>query len=354
MGNIDKKILLLIGIMGLVIVVLLVIVTVLMVNLKKARKNNRIRRKDDAAELNLPENLPPQNVNAGMPAEHESEQTKGDETELTIRPQYNDDIENYVIKTAEGLGLHIGKIHSMGRRESQQDSFAYSDVENEAVIREKGILLIVADGMGGLANGAEVSSLIAVSMLQYFDHFMKGDNMAEELRNMVLYANDEVNKYLGEEQLGKCGSTLVATLIKDHQIYWISVGDSSIFLCHDNHIERINPLHNYAQDLKEMVLRGEITEEEAAAHPKRAALTSFIGAGTITHISQNEEPIMFSSGDRLILASDGIFGTVSMEEMEEMMRYDVEEAALKLKYLIESKNKRKQDNYTAIIMEEHY
>lgn len=354
MDSIDKKILLLIGSMGVIIVVLLVLVVVLMINLKKTRKNNRICHKDDTVETDMPENMPQQNVSVGITAEPETEQIKGEEAELTVRPQYNDDIENYVIKTAEGLGLHIGKIHSMGRRDNQQDSFAYSDVENEAVIKEKGILLIVADGMGGLANGAEVSSLIAVSMLQYFDHFMKGDNMAEELKNMVLYANDEVNKYLGEEQLGKCGSTLVATLVKNHQIYWISVGDSSIFLCHDSHIERINPLHNYAQDLKEMVLRGEISEEEAATHPKRATLTSFIGAGTITHISQNEEPIMLSSGDRLILASDGVFGTVSTEEMEDMMHYDVEEAALKLKYLIESKNKRKQDNYTAIIMEENF
>ncbi len=345
----DKRILLIIGIMGLLLVILLVIVTILMINLNKVRKNNKLRQKNTAMP-EVTETPQEQNINI----QFESIPTNDDETELTIRPQYNDDIENYVVKTADGLGLHIGKIHSIGRRESQQDSFAYSDVENEAIINEKGVLLIVADGMGGLANGAEVSSLTAVSMLQYFDHYMKSDNVAEELRNMVLYANNEVNKYLGEEQLGKCGSTLVATLVKDHQIYWISVGDSSIFLCHDKHIERINPLHNYAEDLKEMVLRGEISEEEAATHPKRAALTSYIGAGTISHISQNEEPIMFMPGDRLILASDGIFGTASIEEMEDMMRYDVEEAALKLKYLIESKNKRNQDNYTAIIMEENY
>lgn len=345
----DKRILLIIGIMGLLLVILLVIVTILMINLNKVRKNNKLRQ-ENTAMPEVTEIPQEQNINI----QSESVSTNGGETELTIRPQYNDDIENYVVKTVDGLGLHIGKIHSIGRRESQQDSFAYSDVENEAIIKEKGVLLIVADGMGGLANGAEVSSLTAVSMLQYFDHYMKSDNVAEELRNMVMYANNEVNKYLGEEQIGKCGSTLVATLIKNHQIYWISVGDSSIFLCRDNHIERINPLHNYAEDLKEMVLRGEISEEEAATHPKRAALTSYIGAGTISHISQNEEPIMLMPGDRLILASDGIFGTASIEEMEDMMRYDVEEAALKLKYLIESKNKRNQDNYTAIIIEEDY
>ena len=346
----DKRLLLVIGIMGLLLIVLFIIVAFLMIHLYKARKKNKFDLSNAMTQA-VPENRLEKNVN--IPSE--TMQNNTDDAELTIRPQYNDDIENYKVKTAMGLGLHIGKIHAIGRRESQQDSFAYSDVENEEIIREKGVLLVVADGMGGLTNGAEVSSLTAVSMLQYFDHYMKSDNnVAEELRNMVMYANNEVNNFLGEEQLGKSGSTLVATLIKNHEIYWISVGDSSIFLRHDKRIERINPLHNYAEDLKEMVLRGEISEEEAATHPKRAALTSFIGAGTLNHISQNEEPIMFMPGDRLILASDGVFGTASIEEMEDMMHYDVEEAALKLKYLIESKNKRNQDNYTAIIIEENY
>lgn len=51
--------------------------------------------------------------------------------------------------------------------------------------------------------------------------------------------------------------------------------------------------------------------------------------------------------------SDGV-ETVSEEELKQVLCYDVEEAAVKLRYLIESKNKRNQDNFTAMILEDNY
>lgn len=279
---------------------------------------------------------------------------KAEDTERTMKPQQRENIEQYTLKTAAASTLRIGKIHAIGKRKNQQDTFAYSELEAEDIVKEKGILLIVADGMGGLSNGADVSALVAVSMLQYFDSRATMEDPAQELYQMVQLANDEVNRFLGEEGIGQSGSTVVAVLIREHQVYWISVGDSSIFLFHDNKMERLNALHNYGEELKEMVARGEMTEEEAKAQPQKSALTSYIGAGDLKYISQNSEPLLLASGDRLMLASDGIYGTASEQELEDMMSYDVEEAALKLRYLIESKNKRHQDNFTAIIVEDNY
>ncbi|MCM1537740.1 MAG: protein phosphatase 2C domain-containing protein [bacterium] len=272
---------------------------------------------------------------------------------ITRAPHYHDDIEHYMVKTAPELTVRIGKIHSVGRRANQQDTFAYSDVEDQRTVSEKGILLIVADGMGGLAQGAEVSSIVAVEMLRYFDESGGSENPAELLREALLHANQKVNEFLGEEMLGKSGSTVVAALLKEHGVYWISVGDSSIFYYHDNRLTRLNVLHNYALELQEMVERGEITREEADASRDRNALISYIGAGEIARIDQNEEPVVLSAGDRLMLATDGIYGTASMAELEAVMHYDVEEAALKLRYLIDVKGKKNQDNFTAIIAEDH-
>ena len=100
----------------------------------------------------------------------------------------------------------------------------------------------------------------------------------------------------------------------------------------------------------EMVSEGVISMEQAMSHPDRAALTSFIGAGEIKYVDRNLEPLILEKEDRLLLTSDGL-DTVSKEELEQMMHYDAAEAALKLKYLISEKNRRNQDNYTAIIIE---
>lgn len=269
--------------------------------------------------------------------------------ELTRMPSYQVDINQFEIKTSSNSFIKLGKIHEVGRRKNQQDTLAYSEITDES-LTSKGALFIVADGMGGLSDGAEISSMLAVRMLQFFDHNEFQSNPADKLYEAVMYANEEVNKHLGPEGIGKSGSTLVTAYIKDNAVYWLSVGDSNIYLYHNNSSVRLNELHTYERELMNDVAEGRISLKQAKRHPERAALTSFIGAGEIKYIDRNVEPLILESEDRLVLSSDGM-NTVTQEEFEQMMHYDVAEASLKLKYLITEKNKRNQDNYTAILIE---
>lgn len=270
-------------------------------------------------------------------------------------PRYSDGIENYMIETFKGSSIRIGKVHAIGKRENQQDSFAYSDVANQETVEEKGMFLLVADGMGGMSNGAEVSTTVAIESLRYFDTHDLTQDMPGYLEDMAEYVNDQVNEFLGRDGIGRSGSTLVAMHIKDHMVHWLSIGDSCIYLYRNqtNELTRLNILHNYGTQLNEMLMNGEMTLEEVMAEPNKHALTSYIGAGNIALIDQNYEPLELESGDRIVLMSDGI-ETVSEEELCGILRYDVEEAALKLRYLIEQINKKNQDNFTAMIIEDNY
>lgn len=275
------------------------------------------------------------------------------EDSLTRPPHFRDGIENYVVDTYKESSVRIGKVHAVGKRENQQDSFAYSDVADKKTVEEKGILLLVADGMGGMENGAGVSATVAVEALRYFDTCVPDDDIPVYLNDMAQYINGRVNEFLGAGGIGRSGSTLVAMHIKDHMAHWISIGDSCIYLYRKNVLTRLNTLHNYGTQLNEKLQRGEMTLEEVMAEPNKHALTSYIGAGEIALIDQNSEPLTLRSGDRVILMSDGI-ETVSEEELCQILRYDVGEAALRLRYLIEQINKKNQDNFTAIIAEDNY
>ncbi len=271
----------------------------------------------------------------------------------TTAPRFSEDIENYLVRTAGTI--RIGKLHGVGKRENQQDSLAYSDPDDLDKIDDKGFLAIVGDGMGGLSNGAEISQMVVASMLEYFDRHVTGETDPKDaLLDMVEYANRQVCDHIGEDRLGTSGSTVVAALWRDHRIHWISVGDSSIFLLQNGIFTRLNDLHNFGAELDELAALGQITEEEARTDRQRAALTSYMGMGPLKHISQSAEPIELRNGDRLILASDGIYSAVSSAEIQDLLRYDVEVAAMKLRFLIEEKGKRNQDNYTAMIIEDHY
>lgn len=262
--------------------------------------------------------------------------------------------ENDTIKIADSDGecpVVVASIHDVGRRSMQQDSFGLSDTEDAGLIRSKGILAVVADGMGGLEDGERMSQIVVVNMLQGFDEAdprIPGDAL---LSSLVDRANDAVNQDLGEEMIGKCGSTVVAVIIRENRLFWISVGDSHIYVYRSGKLVKLNHDHNYGAQLDESVARGEISMEEALSDKQRAALTSFIGIGDLELVDQNVNPIGLEEGDRVLLMSDGIYGTVSFERLQEILSQPLRQACLLIDKEIHEKNKRNQDNYTCVILE---
>ena len=248
-------------------------------------------------------------------------------------------------------GIYVGKAHNIGRRDSQQDSFGMSrDVQGMST-KGKGILAIVADGMGGTENGDQVSVLAAMTMLQNFDR-MEGSVPGEKrLLTLLNQANTEVNKMLLTANGKKGGSTLVSVLIQDAKLYWLTVGDSRLCLYRKNTLIQINREQVYGIELDEKAARGEISMYAAANDPQRKALTSYIGMEKITKIDRNIRPLQMEDRDRLILMSDGVFGTLTDEEIAAAMQLPVTNSGEAIDQMIQKKNRREQDNYTVLILE---
>lgn len=256
-----------------------------------------------------------------------------------------------VIDSAKGCPVRIARIHGQGRRSSQQDSFGFSDTVNMASIREKGLFAVVADGMGGLEDGDRMSSMVVVSMLEGFDKSSGMDDPSSLLLKLLDDANDAVNDDLGAEKTGQCGSTVVSVIIRNRMLYYLSVGDSHIYLYRRGVLKQINRDHNYAAQLDEMARNGEISLDEAALDPQRAALTSFIGMGDIELVDRNEQPIPLEIGDRILLMSDGIYGTIHDEGIAYAMEEPLIRACYRINEMIYDEDKPNQDNFTCAILE---
>ena len=253
---------------------------------------------------------------------------------------------------AEGpCTVRIGNAHHIGARESQQDAFGISDIGNQALCRQKGVFAVVADGMGGLSNGALVSTTVTKSLLGSFNGRAFRDDPATELLYMLGRANDEVNAVLGHAGPGKSGSTVVAALIQDRRLYWLSVGDSRVSLVRGGAIFQLNREHTYGSELDEKAAMGELSFEAAKSDPQRNAVTSYLGIGRLEKIDRNIRPLQLLKGDRLLLMTDGVFGTLTDEEILSAMAFAPHESAERLQQLILHKNKPKQDNFTAIVLE---
>ncbi|MDR1668648.1 MAG: protein phosphatase 2C domain-containing protein [Oscillospiraceae bacterium] len=252
------------------------------------------------------------------------------------------------LRNAEPGGIRAVNLQGLGGRENQQDSFGVTDVKDS----QYGVFAVVADGMGGGADGAEVSGLVVSHMLEAFRSGAETTEPPALLLRMVSEAQSKARSFISQRGDAVSGSTLVAAVVKSGELYFVSVGDSRICLLRGGAAVQLNREHIFASELDEKAARGVITLEAARNDPQRASLTSFIGTRDRLQTDGNANPIQLVPGDRLLLMTDGVFGTVTERELTEAATLpNVYEAAAEIERVIIAKRKPNQDNFTAVILE---
>lgn len=236
-------------------------------------------------------------------------------------------------------------IHGIGAREDQQDSYSLSDLSDQG----QGIMAVVADGMGGLSNGSLVSGLLARSFKERHRTYSPSTPADEMLLECALYANAEVNQALiGAE---RSGSTLVSVIIKDSKLHFLTVGDSHLYLYRSGALILLNREHIYREELAVKALNRTAPLASVKGDRQSKALTSYFGIGNIPHIDRSCGGIKLMHGDRLLLCTDGVYGTLSEDQLNSSLSLPLKEAAAEIEECIKLADSPYQDNYTALILE---
>lgn len=238
----------------------------------------------------------------------------------------------------------VEKLHEQGARKSQQDSFFVSPAE---MIPGHGLLAVVADGMGGLSGGDQVSQTAVTAVMEGF--YAAQGTPEQVLLALLAQANRAVNDLLGPDGLRTGGSTLVAGLIRDGNFYSLSVGDSRICLYRGGALWQLNREHIFRDELYLRAVNGEMALSEAVGHPQASGLTSFLGMGELKYVDLPARPIRVRTGDLFLLMSDGIYNALGDEELTAALDREVG-AADALREAIQAKGYSNQDNYTAVLL----
>lgn len=238
----------------------------------------------------------------------------------------------------------IASLCCIGRRPDQQDCYGISE---EALAPERGRLLLVADGMGGLNHGGEISRLLVEAMLEGYEKRPMEESPAAFLMELLGEANRKVNAFLQGKEQG--GSTLLATLIRGQELTFLSVGDSRIYLCRGGALIPLTREHNLRRKLHMLLLNGLMTPDSIENSNQKRALTSYIGMGELSEVDVNLTPITLLPGDTVLLMTDGVFGTLSEAEIARTLEGSVEEAAHHLEEQVLANQREVQDNFTAVL-----
>ena len=249
----------------------------------------------------------------------------------------------------EQLTIRIDNLQQQGKRKEQQDSFCVSDIGDKKAISEKGFMAVVADGMGGLEGGKLISNLVTDT---FNDSYKNQFNFepASFLYHTAENAEIAVENYMKQTGING-GSTLVAVIVKDYQMNYVSVGDSHIYLLRNNILTLINKEHSFGALLKEKADRGEIDPREPYVNPKRNSLTAYIGMGSFKIVDRNEHPIILKAGDKILLCSDGVYNALGDDALIAALAGDASTAAKRIQSDILAQDIPTQDNFTAVIIE---
>ena len=176
-----------------------------------------------------------------------------------------------------------------------------------------GHLLVVCDGMGGHALGREASQLALSTISRILQSAPSTAAPGPILVRAIAEAGRAVYRLGGQgPSPSRPGSTCVAVLVHGASADVAHVGDSRAFLVRRGQAWQLTKDHSVVQ---EMLNRGLLTAEQAAAHPDANKITRALGMKPETEVELRDPPIPCVGEDVFALATDGLCDLVRADEI---------------------------------------
>ena len=192
-----------------------------------------------------------------------------------------------------------------GARPRQEDAFGTLQIEAAGDGEASSLLMVLADGMGGAAGGAEASQAVVDVFVREFPK-VRG-RTGYRLRKCLGAATASLRDHETVNPRFKgMGSTVVAALYDGHDLDWLSVGDSPMWLFTGGTLERLNANHSIRSVLGGLVRTGKLSLEDARSDWKRNMFRSVVGGRAPEFVDCGSRSHRFQKGEYLLIASDGV------------------------------------------------
>jgi serine/threonine protein phosphatase PrpC len=251
---------------------------------------------------------------------------------------------------------------SVRRSEPNEDSTLVLSMTrvHESISSPAG-LFVVADGMGGHANGQGASRLTIALLAERVTRELlltplqaeKASEPAptfddESFKELLRGAIEEANTALcqvNQKEKSDMGSTLTGFMVVGDYAYIFNVGDSRTYMLRD---EKLYQLTNDHSLVGQLVAGGLIEPEDVYTHPQRNQIFRSIGD------KQNVQVDLFTQqihpGDVLLSCSDGLWEMVHDPQITEILNH-APDPQVACTQLIEAANANGgEDNISAVLV----
>jgi len=237
-----------------------------------------------------------------------------------------------------------------GARDYQEDAFMVSQLGDNDDGKSCS-LVVMADGMGGHAAGNVASNMVVATFNKSFQSEHSTKDVPDSLESALLRSNKQIRDSVTETPaLRGMGCTMVSAYLEGEKLFWVSVGDSHLYMIRDRELIKQNADHSYGAYIDLMKEQGmDITEQPGMS---RNMLMSAMTGEEISSVDCPGSPIKMKPGDRLVIASDGL-DTLGSGAIIQYSSWSstARECVYALLKAVEEANKINQDNTTIIVVD---
>jgi serine/threonine protein phosphatase PrpC len=196
------------------------------------------------------------------------------------------------------MKFSVFQISRRGGREKNEDRMGY------CYTRESG-LFVLADGMGGHPEGEVAAQLALQTISALYQKEAKPvvDDVTEFLSSSLMAAHHQIIRYAGEKgMLDTPRTTLVAAVVQGTSATWVHCGDSRLYIVRNGELLTRTRDHSYLEQQNAGGVRMD--------RINRNILFTCLGSPT-KPVFDVTGPIALQQGDKIMLCSDGLWGTLS-------------------------------------------
>jgi PPM family protein phosphatase len=248
-------------------------------------------------------------------------------------------------------------------RKNNEDNLAACDLSSEETFAGPfefrhalgpwGVLLLVADGMGGQACGELASRLCSdLAPANLLDGVRRRPTATtrEEIGSLLAEALQSVNRAIlaasrEEPDCHGMGTTATAALVRGSFVILAQIGDSRAYLIRNGHMTQLTRDQTFLNYLVEMGVVDATSERRE--DPRRSILVQALGTSEELRVALTSAEL--KNGDRLLLSSDGLYGAVGPDEIREIAAAN-SNLGMRCRLLVDAANREGgPDNITLIL-----
>lgn len=266
------------------------------------------------------------------------------------------------VQLAGSVEVDVAGASDVGQRDDNQDQYLIAELRRglrvlastladeracESASAPLGLLLAVADGMGGHEDGARASALAATAVSEtilelmpwYFRQLSRQeDDLVAELVDAVASAASRVQLAAGRSER-PMGTTLTLAYLVWPLAYVVHVGDSRCYLAHDGELTQVTIDHTLGAELR----------KHGIEHARYEHVLSRALGGGADSAAPAVYRVHLRPGDALLLCSDGLSGPVADDELSRLLSGAPTAGAAAQDLVDAAVAQQGRDNITAVV-----